>query len=166
MIIQTSYGQWASPRAFERASLCKYLYCLDRWVKDHIDKQRVSKLVIQSGPHCSSSSLVALGHLSILSFYSLCPDKLPRPRCSCLGAERPCQKQRQRHRQRQRQWQMLLSWCRETVSQFSSTALTLTPAFVTCQGSITRSVRLSLHMRPTVLAKIWREVGCSKLLFW
>ena len=37
-------------RAFERASLCKYLYRLDRGVKDHIDKQRVSKLVIQSGP--------------------------------------------------------------------------------------------------------------------
>ena len=109
-------------RAFERASLCKYLYCLDRWVKDHIDKQRVSKLVIQSGPQCSSSSLVALGHLSILSFYSLCPDKLPRPRCSCLGAERPSHKQRQRQRQIQRQ--MLLSSCRETVSQFSFNALT------------------------------------------
>ena len=27
-----------------------------------------------------------------------------------------------------------------------------------------RSVRLSLHMRPTVLAKIWRLVGCSKLI--
>ena len=31
---------------------------------------------------------------------------------------------------------------------------------------IRRSVILSLHMRPTVWAKIWRLVGCSKLLFW
>ena len=31
---------------------------------------------------------------------------------------------------------------------------------------IGRTVRLSLHMRPTVLAKIWRLVGCSKLLSW
>ena len=29
-----------------------------------------------------------------------------------------------------------------------------------------RSVGLSLHMRPTVLAKIWRLIGCSKVLFW
>ena len=28
-----------------------------------------------------------------------------------------------------------------------------------------RSLRLNLHMRPTVLAKIWRPVGCSKSVF-
>ena len=32
--------------------------------------------------------------------------------------------------------------------------------------NVRRGVRLSLHMRPTVLAKTWRLVGCSKLPFW
>ena len=61
-------------RAFERASLCKYLYCLDRWVKDHIDKQRVSKLVIQSGRallqlllHCLQSNSPIFRSLIVFS---------------------------------------------------------------------------------------------------